>query len=78
MEPRVRGTNLLWCVLIFGKIDHLIGHLVDRSDNLEHFVVGDKPVAVNVIELESPYRDNKERSSESAQSGEHCHHRFSG
>jgi len=35
-------------------MDHLIGHPIDGSDNLEHLVVGDKAIAVYVVQLERP------------------------
>jgi hypothetical protein len=47
-------ADLFGRVLIFWKRDRLIGHLVDRPDDLEHLVGGDGSIAVNVIELEGP------------------------
>jgi hypothetical protein len=54
----VRGSrteaDLFGRVLVFWKRDHMIGHLVDRPDDLEHLVGGDGPIAIDVVELEGP------------------------
>ena len=49
-----RESDLFGRILVFWKLDHLIGHLVDGADDLEHLVVGDGPIAVDVVELEGP------------------------
>lgn len=45
---------LLRRVLVGRQLDHLPGHVVNRLDDLEHFVVGDEAVVVDVVQLESP------------------------
>ena len=47
-------NDLFGGVFVSGEFDHLTGHLVDGSDDLEHLVVGDEAVLVYVIELECP------------------------
>ena len=54
-EGKGKGRDLFGGVFICGELDHLTGHLVDGSDDLEHLVVGDEAVLVYVIELECPY-----------------------
>lgn len=46
--------TLLGRVLVLGEGDHLARHLVDRAHNLEHLVVRDEAVLVDVVELEGP------------------------
>jgi len=53
-EKGGKGKDLFGGVFVGGELDHLTGHLVDGSDDLEHLVVGDEAVLVYVIELESP------------------------
>jgi hypothetical protein len=48
------GSDLFGSVLVFGELDHLIGHLVNSPYDLEHLIVGDRPIAVDVVELEGP------------------------
>jgi hypothetical protein len=47
-------THHLWRLLVRGQLDHLPGHLVDGPNDLEHLVVGDEAVTVDVVELEGP------------------------
>jgi hypothetical protein len=47
-------ANLFRGVLIRWELDHLPSHLIDGSYNLEHLLIGDKAVTVDVVELESP------------------------
>jgi len=49
-------THLLGRILVLGKLDHLTGHLVNTPDDGQHLVVGDVPILVDVVQLESPYR----------------------
>ena len=55
------GSDLFGGIRIFWKMDHLIGHLIDGPDDLEHLVSGDLPVAVNVVELEGPWKNTDEQ-----------------
>jgi hypothetical protein len=48
--------TLLGGVLIGRQLDHLTRHVVNRLNNLEHLVVGNEAVVVDVVELESPCR----------------------
>ena len=41
-------------VLVSRELDHLASHPVDGLDDLEHLVVGDGAVLVDVVELEGP------------------------
>lgn len=45
---------LLGRVLVFWERDHLARHLVYAADDLEHLVVCDEAVLVDVVELERP------------------------
>ena len=47
---------LFWSILISGQPDHLAGHLVYRLDDLEHLIVRNGAILVDVIELERPWR----------------------
>jgi hypothetical protein len=42
-------------VFVGGQLDHVSSHVVDRLNNLQHFVVRDQPIIVDVVQLESPY-----------------------
>jgi len=42
-------------------MDHLTSHLVDGADDLEQLVVGDHPVAVDVVQLEGPWNNTDEQ-----------------
>ncbi len=48
-SARERGTHLLRCVFVHGELHHLTGHLVYRLDDLEHLLIGDVAVSVDVI-----------------------------
>lgn len=45
---------LLGRVLVRRELDHLARHVVDRLDDLEHLVVRDEAVVVDVVQLERP------------------------
>jgi hypothetical protein len=47
-------TYLLRRVLIHRKFDHRSCHLVDRLYDLEHFIMCDGAVSVNIVQLECP------------------------
>ena len=47
-------SHLLWGVLVSGQFDHLASHFVYCLDNLQHLVIGDSAIAVNVVQLERP------------------------
>lgn len=47
-DPLLRGVLVLW------QLNHAADHLVDGVHDLEHLVVGDVPVVVDVVELEGP------------------------
>jgi hypothetical protein len=49
-----KESDLFGSVLVFWKLDHLMGHLVDGPDDLEHLVVSDGPIAVDIVQLEGP------------------------
>jgi len=55
------GSDLFGGILVFWMLDHLISHLVDGADDLEHLGVGDRPVAVDVIQLEGPWKNTDEQ-----------------
>lgn len=42
-------TDLLWGVLVLWKFDHLPRHLVDRLDNLQHLVICDVSILVDIV-----------------------------
>lgn len=42
-------TNLLRGIFVFGQVDHLVSHFIDRGDNLEHFVVCDEAITVYIV-----------------------------
>ena len=48
-------THLLRGILVLGQSDHLSRHLVYRSHNLQHLIVGDIPVLVDIVQLERPW-----------------------
>jgi len=52
--PKYLVHTLFGRVFVSGELDHLTSHLVDGGDDLEHLVVGDEAVLVNVIQLECP------------------------
>ena len=47
-------AHLLWGIFVNGELHHLTGHLVYRLDDLEHLLIRDEAVSVDVIQLESP------------------------
>lgn len=40
---------LLWGILILWQFDHLACHLVNGLDDLQHLVVGDESILVDVV-----------------------------
>ena len=53
-DPALK-THLLRGILVLGQSDHLSRHLVYRSHNLQHLIVGDIPVLVDIVQLERPW-----------------------
>ena len=53
-HPKNLPHPLLRRILIFRQFHHTPHHLVNRLDNRQHLVVGNLPVAVDVVELEGP------------------------
>lgn len=49
-----REAHLLGRVLVWREPDDLAGHLVDGLDDLEHLIIGDEAIAVDIIQLECP------------------------
>jgi hypothetical protein len=49
-----RRAYLLWCVLVPRELHHLPRHLVYRADDLEHLVIRDESIAVDIVQLERP------------------------
>ena len=54
-ERKDLGDTLLGGLLIWGQLDHRSDHLVDRIHNLQHLVVCDHVVVVDIVQLECPY-----------------------
>lgn len=40
--------------LIFRQLDHVAHHFVNGSDNLGHFLFGNEPIAVEIVERKGP------------------------
>ncbi len=49
------GTHLFRRILVLWQPHHLARHLVYRSHDLQHLIVGDEAVVIDVIQLERPY-----------------------
>ena len=47
-------SDLFGSVLILFKLDIMTEHLVDDPEKLEHLVVGDYPVVVDIVHLKDP------------------------
>lgn len=60
------GSDLFGRILVLWELDHLIGHLVDGADDLEHLLIGDRPVAIDVVQLEGPWKYTEEERYVSA------------
>ena len=53
-HARGHGSHLLGRVFVHGELNHLTGHLVYGLDDLEHLLIRDEAVSVDVVQLESP------------------------
>lgn len=53
-KKKTAETDLFCGILVGGQLDHLSRHVIDRLDNLEHLVVRDQAVVVDVVQLERP------------------------
>ena len=49
-------SDLFGSFLVHWKLDRWTDHLVDGPDNLEHLIVGDGPVVVDIVHLEDPWK----------------------
>lgn len=54
LAQRSNEANLFGRVLVGGQLDHLPGHLVYGPHNLQHLVIGDETIPVNIVQLERP------------------------
>lgn len=52
----VSNSHLFGSIFILWQLDHLSSHFINRSYNLEHFVVGDIAILIDVVQLERPLK----------------------
>jgi len=52
---KTSATHLFRRILVLWQPDHLPSHLVDRPYDLQHLVVGDISILVDIVKLECPW-----------------------